>query len=223
MKSPGLRLYLYSAFIINDNDQQHISALAWVHKSLKSTKMKCCLSLEDTTTLMVPATQIHPWYVTEGPSLIIVMYSCKIYKAITSIRGVSISLNNLTCSSNDINFVKPITLETKQNSNIALCGKLVYGSKDGNFLIEWFEFLRYMGVKKVVIYPYKLNTYAASVLRYYESLGIVDVVSGFDMPEKGTYGLKDRLCKFELSSAYLTFLIYDKSSVDETLVWCTLC
>ncbi|VDI52861.1 Hypothetical predicted protein, partial [Mytilus galloprovincialis] len=145
--------------------------------------MKCCLFLEDTTTLMLPATQIHPWYVTEGPPLIIVLYSCKIYEAITSIRGVSISLNNVTCSSNAINYLKPITLETKKNSNIASCGKLVYGSKDGNFLIEWLEFLRYMGVNKVV-YPYKLNTYAASVLRYYESLGIVDVVSGFDMPEK---------------------------------------
>ncbi|CAC5406762.1 unnamed protein product [Mytilus coruscus] len=172
---------------MDENNQHHISAVAWLHKSHKSAKIKCCISLEDTTTLTVPATQVNPWFVTEGPPLEVKLYSCKIYQSITSIRSVSLSLSNFTCSSDDIDYVKPIKLKTKKNSNIAVCGKFVYGSKDGNFLIEWFEFLRFMGVYKVVIYPYKLNMYATKVLRYYESLGMVDTVSGFDMPEKDLF------------------------------------
>jgi hypothetical protein len=54
-------------------------------------------------------------------------------------------------------------------------------------IVEWFEAQRILGVDKVVTYPYRLNANALKVLQYYESVGFLDIINGFDLPEVGEY------------------------------------
>jgi hypothetical protein len=39
-------------------------------------------------------------------------------------------------------------------------------------IVEWFESQRILGVDKVVTYPYRRNTNALKVLKYYESVKV---------------------------------------------------
>jgi hypothetical protein len=54
-------------------------------------------------------------------------------------------------------------------------------------IVEWFEAQRILGVDKVVTYPYRVNANALKVLKYYESVGCLDIINGFDLPEVGEY------------------------------------
>jgi hypothetical protein len=61
---------------------------------------------------------------------------------------------------------------------------------DIEYLPYWTEFqLRCcFSVKiKVVTYPYRLNAHALKVLKYYESVGFLDIIYGFYLPEEGEY------------------------------------
>jgi hypothetical protein len=55
--------------------------------------------------------------------------------------------------------------------------------------VEWFEAQRILGVDKVVTYPYRLNANALKVLKHYESVGLLDIINGFYLPDVGEYCL----------------------------------
>jgi hypothetical protein len=53
--------------------------------------------------------------------------------------------------------------------------------------VEWFKAQRILGVDKIVAYPYRLNANALKVLKCYESVGLLDIINGFYLPEVGEY------------------------------------
>lgn len=63
----------------------------------------------------------------------------------------------------------------KGNQFISVCVPIVYGSFETNQLIEWFEFLRYFGIKMIDIYYWKVSDNVLKVFEYYREQNIVSL------------------------------------------------
>ena len=81
-----------------------------------------------------------------------------------------------SCEETDVTYVKPFhPLITP--GKIAIGTKTAFGSINPEQIIEWMETYRYIGVDKVVSYYVKiLNADALKVLKYYESIGFLDLI-----------------------------------------------
>ena len=64
---------------------------------------------------------------------------------------------------------------TKQEHEFGVCVCITYWDMNPKWLIEWFEFLRLMGVGEVNIYDGGMNNRTAEVFRFYENQGMVSL------------------------------------------------
>ena len=90
--------------------------------------------------------------------------------------GLSIILpSNVTCTENHVTYIEPY-FPVNEPEKIVIGSKLAYGNISAEFIIEWIEAMKYIGVDKIVTYYLRtLNTDARNVLLHYASEGIVDL------------------------------------------------
>lgn len=184
------RIYIYSAHIkritINNHVAWKIMTAAWIHEPIMHSEIKCCVKYHNSTLTAIRAATIQPWFVEYGSELTVMIHYCKFYLDPKIIKSISLELAGKQCSGIDDRYVVPNILTVPKRHHIGLCGKLIYGNIDGDRLIEWFEFLKLVGVDHVIAYPYNITSqYAKKVLQHYQADGLLQLVPGFDFPEKG--------------------------------------
>lgn len=193
MYKPNTRLYIYSAYVeskYQGNDLSHskITAIAWIHEPLRKRQVKCCILLHNSKLMSTNADIVMPWSIFFDEELIVVMYLCQPEVDLKHMKGVTLELTNHSCSLDTKVYVRPTATEVEHQGRIGQCAKLIYGNINGNRLIEWFEFQKLVGVKRIVAYPYEIKSlFALKVLEHYEKEGVLHMVKGFDFPEKGEF------------------------------------
>lgn len=116
-------------------------------------------------------------------------YVCETNLDPQRIKGVGLSIGNGSVCAQNISLYQELTIlpnNINTQNSIAVCSKIAYGSLEAKKLVEWFETQSYLGVQKVISYVYHLNEDALNVLKYYEKLGMVDILP-FGFPQSGTF------------------------------------
>ena len=62
----------------------------------------------------------------------------------------------------------------KVKETVGLCPKIIYGEIDPQKLVEWFEYIKVMGVTKVFAYNSEISYDAQKVLDYYKRTGFLE-------------------------------------------------
>ena len=194
-------VYLFSAFKVRFEEYQYpfnkskyrvnnkhptdvIWLNGWQRQSVRGSLFKCCFLLKNNTVVEIQSNRRNTQY----PSAIrAVQYVCPSVVNSNLIKLVSVVLGSNKCPSDSKYYVKLNIGPTERNPKLAICTKLTYDDVDPISIVEWFEAQRILGVDKVVTYPYRLNANALKVLQYYESVGFLDIINGFDLPEVGEY------------------------------------
>ena len=194
-------VYLFSAFKVRFEEYQYpfdknkycvnnkhptdvIWLNGWQRQSGKGSLFKCCFLLKNNTVVEIQSNRANTQY----PSAIrAIQYVCPIVVESNLIKLASVVLGNKECPADSKYYVRLNIGPTERNSNLAICTKLTYDSVDPIPIVEWFETQRILGVDKVATYPYRLNAHALKVLKYYESVGFLDIIYGFYLPEEGEY------------------------------------
>lgn len=111
----------------------------------------------------------------------------------SSIKDISSHLLGITlsktgvCTYSTTVFVRPhFPVKQTIDFSFAVCGKFIFGEINMELTIEWIEYNKYMGVNKVVLYPYNISSQVWKMLEFYRSSGFVDVIP-FILPPGGTY------------------------------------
>ena len=194
-------VYLFSAFKVRFEEYQYpfdkskfrvnnkppadvIWLNGWQRQSVRGSLFKCCFLLKNNTIVEIQSNRRNTQY----PSAIrAVQYVCPSVVESNLIKLASVVLGNKKCPVDSKYYVKLNIGPTERNSKLAICTKLTYDSVDPIPIVEWFEAQRVLGVDKVVTYPYRLNANALKVLKYYESIGFLDIINGFYLPEVSEY------------------------------------
>ncbi|CAD5115040.1 unnamed protein product [Dimorphilus gyrociliatus] len=81
--------------------------------------------------------------------------------------------------------VAELTIEKPQPGNevISVCVPITYGSFDTKQLIEWFEFLRFFGVRTIDITIWRVPDNVLKVFKYYEQQNVV-FINKMELPFK---------------------------------------
>jgi hypothetical protein len=196
-------VYLFSAFKVRFEEYQYpfnkskyrvnnkpstdvIWLNGWQCQSDRESLFKCCFLMKNNTVVEIQSNRRNTQY----PSAIrAVQYVCPSVVESNLIQLVSVVLGNTKCPVDSKYYVKLNIGPTERNPKLAICTKLTYDDVDPIPIVEWFEAQRILGVDKVVTYPYRLNANALKVLKYYESVGLLDIINGFYLPEVGEYCL----------------------------------
>ena len=64
----------------------------------------------------------------------------------------------------------------RRPTRMGVCVKAIWGHINSQRLVEWIEFNRILGISKFILYDTTITGSARSVLEYYQSLGVVDLV-----------------------------------------------
>jgi hypothetical protein len=194
-------VYLFSAFRVRFEEYQypfdknkyrvnnkHPTDVIWLNdwqrQSVRGNLFKCCFLLKNNTVVEIQSNRSNTQY----PSAIrAIQYVCPIVVESNLIKLVSVVLGSKVCPADSKYYVKLNIEPTERNPKLAICTKLTYDDVDPIPIVEWFEAQRILGVDKVVTYPYRLNANALKVLKYYESVGLLDIINGFYLPEVGEY------------------------------------
>ena len=159
-----------------------ISLTGWMHESLLQEEMQCCLLLKNQSVVSYMNERRMIWYQVRKQPLFATKSYCQIPRELQAEKpvGASLSLNPYGCNLRI--FMKIQYPEIRKRGSLGFCAKIAYGTLSPNRLIEWLELHRFVGVDKVMIYYYNLNTEAMSVLRQYVEEGFVGL-QPFDIPQ----------------------------------------
>lgn len=176
-------IYLYSAISIEEGKNKFILVNGWERKSLLHVKnFTCCLHCRDGTKLFINSTLKSTFDLFDNVTLHSVQYACPVRSS--SIQSVSVFIGTHKCEESEQHYIK-VESSMRNESGLAVCGKISYGNMDAELILEWFEVQRLLGVDKVLTYTYKLNDQAMAVLEYYESIGYAVIMRDFEYPEQG--------------------------------------
>ncbi|VDI59645.1 Hypothetical predicted protein [Mytilus galloprovincialis] len=173
-------IYLYSAISIQEGINKFILINGWERKSLLHVKnFTCCLHDRDGTNLFINSTLKSTFDLFDNVTLHSVQYACPVRSS--SIQSVSVSIGTHKCEESEQHYIN-VESSMRNESGLAICGKISYGNMDAELILEWFEVQRLLGVDKVLTYTYKLNDQAMAVLEYYESIGYAVIMRDFEYP-----------------------------------------
>ena len=161
-----------------------ISITGWMHDSLLQEDLKCCLLLKNQSVVSYLNRRRMIWYQVKKQPLFATKSYCPIPPELRSEKpiGASLSLPPYDCYLRI--FMKIQYPEIRKRNSLAFCAKIAYGALPADRLIEWLETQRFIGVDKVMIYYYNLNSDAMNVLNTYMKEGLVDL-QPFDFPQPG--------------------------------------
>ncbi|CAC5391421.1 unnamed protein product [Mytilus coruscus] len=184
------KAFLTSAIYTNlancERHQYEIIVNGW-ENHVKNNHFMCCFRLRNGKPLASMSNQKLSSILAYMP-LRRIQYRCPVPVEVNLIEYVSIINDmNTTCHEDISYYVKVILSLYSKDSGIAICSLISYRSQDAAILVEWFEVQRLLGVNKIITYTQELNSDALRVLDYYESIGLAEVIRGFDMPEKGMW------------------------------------
>lgn len=161
----------------------------WQLPKLSNMTFRCCFLLRNGNIMTSNWTfSRRSWKWGGGRTLQATRFVCETYLDPLRIKGVGLSIGNFSDCSKNISQYRELTILPNNiniQNGIAICSKIAYGSLGAKKLVEWFETQLYLGVQKVISYSYDLNKDALNVLKYYEKLGIVDILP-FGFPQSGT-------------------------------------
>ena len=159
-----------------------ISHTGWMHESLLQEELKCCLLLKNQSVLSYMNERRMIWYQVKKQPLFATKSYCPIPTELQSEKpiGASLSLSPYDCFLRI--FMKIQYPEIRKRGSIAFCAKIAYGPLPANRLIEWLELQKFVGVDRVMIYFYNLNSAVMRVLKMYMDEGFVDL-QPFDIPQ----------------------------------------
>lgn len=187
-------IYIYSAIWrgIEPLNQTHNSTAnvilnGWqLHKHAKELFRCCFMRTNGSISASNLTNERQSWAMGDKKALRSTQYRCYTNSNPKDIQGVTIAVGNTSCAKNSDQYSEFIMLKDQvtARNKIAVCSKIAYGSLSAARLIEWFEAHRYLGVSKVLSYVYNLNHDTLNVLKYYQSLGVAEVLE-FDIPETG--------------------------------------
>ncbi|CAL1532594.1 unnamed protein product [Lymnaea stagnalis] len=178
-------IYLNSAVYYEHYPGNHTANVmlnGWANNRARST-FKCCF----TTSLAmgagdafveVPAQayNIYKQYLVDMQSA---EYFCSVpdpqYSKIakTGLRYVTLAESSCKSATKDVLKIEYPALKA---GGIGICLRVLYGSLNPEKLVEWFEYVRLMGVAKVVAYYYALEPYGLKVLEHYKQIGVLDMI-----------------------------------------------
>ncbi|KAL3836351.1 hypothetical protein ACJMK2_021784 [Sinanodonta woodiana] len=187
-----LEIFIYSAITRNttiNSTWDNVVLTGWEHSRYTNIKFTCCLWYQKVGFMSVKGTRKHRWSKLDKANLLAKQFVCSNpgMKWNDILLGITVTSVTHTCSNDTHLYVVPIFAYHQSNSKLAICNKIAYGSVSPESILEWFEVQRLLGVDKVLTYAnIDLNEKARQVLRYYEEMGIAEVLP-FHIPMKDKY------------------------------------
>ena len=168
------------------NPFKFISITGWLGEPLIDKPLHCCLLLKNRSVVSYLNRRRMMWYQVRRQPLFATKTYCPIPPELASEQpiGTSLSLPEHDCYQKT--FMKIQYPQAREQNTLAFCAKIAYGSLHADRLIEWLEVQRYIGVDKVMIYFYNLNTETMHVLKQYMEEGFVEL-QPFDFPLPGRH------------------------------------
>ncbi|XP_053404487.1 uncharacterized protein LOC123554072 [Mercenaria mercenaria] len=159
-----------------------IVLVGWLNYDLFNSSLQCCLLLGNDSIVCTENAKRVIWTQVNKQPLMAVKFFCPVPAAFLGIhvKGATMSLPGERCLSKK--FVAVEYLKRQPQDSIAVCAKIVYGTMSSQRLIEWFEIQKFIGVDKVLMYYYNLNTETTKVLQRYHQEGFLDL-RPFDFPD----------------------------------------
>lgn len=166
-------------------EARHIVLVGWLNYTLFNSTLQCCLLLGNDSVVCSLNTKRLIWTQVNKQPLMATKFSCPVPRPLlgVQIKGATLSLPEEKCENKK--FMAVEYLKKKSKDSIAVCAKIIYGNMSAQRLIEWFEIQKYVGVDKVLMYYYNLNSEAMGVLLHYYKEGFVDL-RPFDFPDVET-------------------------------------
>ena len=90
--------------------------------------------------------------------------------------GIGLTIRGLSCTDRHVTYVKPYFPLKETGNKLAIGTKMAFGNVSAEWIIEWMETYKKLGVDKVLTYVLKeINQEALKVLEYYSSTDILDL------------------------------------------------
>ena len=90
--------------------------------------------------------------------------------------GIGLTIPALSCSDRYVTYVKPYFPLKETGNKLAIGTKMAFGNVSAEWIIEWMETYKKLGVDKILTYVLKqINQEALKVLEYYSSTDILDL------------------------------------------------
>ncbi|WAR04985.1 hypothetical protein MAR_020354, partial [Mya arenaria] len=137
----------------------------------------------------------------------------------SNVKGITVTHPNTTCpvqKNQYMNVEKPLN-NPKTHTQLAICSKIAFHELNASHLLEWIEVHRLLGADLIVSYTYNLNEKALAVLKYYEKIGFVKLLS-FDLPEKDIDLLLRTIPLFDCQNRLAGYKYYALLDTDEFLI-----
>lgn len=164
------------------NDTANIMLNGWAQQHATSA-FKCCFTAslamdKGDAYVEVPAKShnIYKQYLVDMQSA---EFFCSVpdaqYSKMTKAGLQYVTLAESSCRTAPKSVLK-INYPALKIGGIGVCLRVQYGSLNPEKLVEWFEYVRLMGVSKVMAYYYELESYGLKVLDYYKQIGFLEMV-----------------------------------------------
>ncbi|KAK3578807.1 hypothetical protein CHS0354_030228 [Potamilus streckersoni] len=187
-----LEIFIYSAIAGNstiNSTWDNVVLMGWEHTHYTFIKFTCCLWYQKHGLMSVSGIRKHHWVQLKKANLVAKQFVCSNpgRKWNDILLGITVTPITHSCSNDTNIYVEPIFAYRHREAKLAICNKIVYGSVLPESILEWFEVQRLLGVDKVLTYANSdLNEEARQVLRYYEEIGMAEVLP-FLIPMKDKY------------------------------------
>ncbi|KAH3886230.1 hypothetical protein DPMN_010231 [Dreissena polymorpha] len=159
----------------SENNWDTIDIQGWENKHLINNTYKCCVRYTSGKVRSVPATRtIWSNVVSEMTAMHFVCSNLTSRSG--EIPDVATLADRKQECHNLFDWYLPLKFAHAHKNEIAVCGKIAYGSLAADDLLSWFELHRRLGVTKVLVFTHDLNPEATRVLQYYRALGMADTV-----------------------------------------------
>lgn len=183
-------VHIYSAIAVNTTNLRYYDNVVlsgWELRTSSTNNYTCCLIYEEEEQ-HVYATDIiqkQDWSYLGKAKLEVKQFVCPNLASEDMKVPVGVTLSKSHyCPKNTSIYVKVDRPIKNTGDQMAVCGKIVYGDISAVSMIEWFEYQKYMGVNKVLLYTYNLNDDAKKVLNYYVVTGLAEF-HPYSLPMRG--------------------------------------
>lgn len=184
-------IYMYSAFLDNRFHNPYVRMLG-IQMQNSTDQLVCRYSLAGGRDHIETAFSENFPIFDQWPSPKLLykahIYACPVPKTTELNLTYSLSVE-VTVRDHDESIHIPViplsynSMTAPLRNDLAICVKGIWGSLDPDRLIEWVEFNRLLGVKKIIVYDSLLTGASVKVVNYYQQQGFLTVIP-FDLARK---------------------------------------
>ncbi|XP_055872610.1 uncharacterized protein LOC106063664 isoform X2 [Biomphalaria glabrata] len=158
------------------NNSYNVIFNGWAGSS-STTNLKCCFTSQEEGgqfhETQAQVRHIYKQYIVDMQSA---EFYCTLPDKVHTVNLTLVTFVQQSCKKSDVNRLMKIEKPRLYPGVIGVCLKVAYGSLNAEKIVEWFEYMRYMGIPKVFSYYSQVEAPGMKVFNYYKTLGFLDML-----------------------------------------------